>query len=407
LLLGSAEVGASPADVFGFGARNQALGATGATGRGYEASYGNPAQLSDRPERRLTLGYAFARFNPEARNATGKLPIRRDAFSAFVLGLTAPVPLHENLRDRLVLGLGATLPSNVIARVRLLQPGTPQFPLLTDRVQSLSFNLGLGANLGYGVRIGVGAMVLAELLGEVTVDSDAQGTLATRVDDELLLVAAPVLGVSAELSSQLKAALSYRGELQSDFDLVVNLGELGSITLPPLHVAGVGQYDPAQLQAELSYQFGDTQLIGGAVYRFTSGFPGYLRPTVQCPSGQSCQALPAPPLELVDTLSPRLAVAQHVSLAAKVSGELRVGYFFEPSPLPDDLVGSQVFDNTRHVLTLGYGIDADLARIPLRLDWTFQHHFLVSRSFPDTTGSGQVETGGGADLFAVTCGGAF
>ena len=399
---------ASPADLFGSGPRSQALGATAALARGHEAAYGNPAQLSDQPERRLTLGYTFARFNPQARSiAEGALPIESEALHAYLLGLTAPVPLHGDLYERLAVGLSVLMPSNVIARVRLLQPETPQFPLLSDRAHSLSFNLGVGANLGHGLRVGLGAVLLAELLGEVSVGSDRQNTLATRVDDELLLVAAPVLGVSFAVTPELMAGVSYRGELRSDFDLQVTLDELGSVTLPDLNIAGTGQYDSEQLQAEIGYQFGNAQLIAGALFRRSSRFPGFLRATVECPSTQPCEAREAAAFEFVDTLSPRVGAAYRVRLASRVQGELRAGYFFEPSPLASAPAGAQVFDSDRHGLTLGYGIDVEIAGVPLHFDWAFQKHLMVQRSYRDATGTGRITTGGSAESFSLALGATF
>ncbi len=61
---------ASPEDIFGYGPRGAAMGATGAaSAEGFEAAYSNPALLSSVRRNKLTLGYLGATFGLDAEVA--------------------------------------------------------------------------------------------------------------------------------------------------------------------------------------------------------------------------------------------------------------------------------------------------------------------------------------------------
>src|SRR5687767_5265533 len=66
-LLVSTTAGASPEDVFGYGSRTSAMGATGvAHAAGYESAWHNPSLASTIRENKLTLGYGGAVFALDA-----------------------------------------------------------------------------------------------------------------------------------------------------------------------------------------------------------------------------------------------------------------------------------------------------------------------------------------------------
>ena len=394
---------ASPADLFGFGPKSQALAGTGAAiGEGFEATYGNPARLSLARKRQLSLGWQVARFRLEADGPRAPGRMSTEGLRGSFIGAVLPLPFGGALEDRLALGLGVFTPKSLIVRARLLHPERAQFPVLADRAQSLSFNLGLGADLGYGVRIGGGALVLAELVGTVTVRTDASGAVGTLVDDQLVATYAPIAGATVDLGRGYTAGLTWRGELEGEFDVTVKVFDLGELVLPDLSISGVAQYDPMQLQAEVSSVQGPWTLAIGATYKRWSAFEGWSRPTVRCPGDQpDCGALDVADVNFDDTLVPRFAVVHELPLAASAVGKLRGGYFFEPSPAPEQTGASNYWDNHRHVVTVGYGIELSDPLVPLQLDLFYQHHFLAPRTHtksdqidPSNPGAPKVRTSG-------------
>jgi long-chain fatty acid transport protein len=60
-------------------------------------------------------------------------------------------------------------------------------------------------------------------------------------------------------------------------------------------------------------------------------------------------------------------------------GTARLGYFFEPSPLPEQTEETNLWDNHRHALTIGYGIEMT-EPVGLDIDLFYQLHILAPRT---------------------------
>lgn len=404
---------ASPADLFGFGPESQSMGGTGAAvGRGFGAAYGNPALLSRSRSRELSLGYQLARFSLRADGPRAPGPLGVEGLSGTYIGAVLPIPFGGVLEHRLVAGLGAFTPRSLIARARLLYPERPQFPVLADRAQTLEFTMGLGADLGHGVRVGAGARALAELVGTVVVRTDTSGRVGTVVDDQLVATYAPVVGVAAELGRGWEAGLTWRGALSAEFQVLVEVHDLGQLVIPDLHIDGVAQYDPSELQAEVGKRLGPVLLAAGATYKRWSSFPGWTRPTVECPpSRPDCLALRTAPVGFHDTVVPRLGAELTLPLARSSEAHLRGGWFFEPSPVPEQTGASNYFDDARHAFTIGYGVTLVEPLPPVSVDAFFQEHLLVSRTHqkgagvdPANPGAPAVKSSGSVQNFGVVLG---
>jgi long-chain fatty acid transport protein len=392
---------ASPEDLFGFGPRSAAMGTTGAAAaNGWEATYANPALLSRVRRKALTLGLQGAVFDLHADGAA--LPGRVSAVPAksVLVGAEVPVPLGGMLRDRLALGMAFLTPSDTLVRARIAYPEAAQFPLLGDRSQSLAARIGGGIDAGYGVRIGAGVAVLAQLVGSIEIATGA-GAATSRVDDQLVATYAPTVGAAWEppleagphAARPWRIGATWRGALQARFDVAVDVSTLSTLSLPPLHIGGVAQYDPEELSAEIARERDAWTFAVGVTWKRWSAYPGPFEPTVVCGAGESCSALAPPSVPLSDTLVPRVGVEHALELARHASLRLRAGFLLEPTPVPSSLPSSQAydartqaladvptrfFDSTRAVLTAGWGADlGDFA--PLAVDVFAQWHWLAPR----------------------------
>jgi long-chain fatty acid transport protein len=87
---------------------------------------------------------------------------------------------------------------------------------------------------------------------------------------------------------------------------------------------------------------------------------------------------------------------------------LRAGYFFEPTPAPLQTGLSNVFDNDRHVATLGGGISGTFRGTTLTFDLFSQLHVLATRtnvkdaSAASTLGYSSIASGGSMFLLGAT-----
>jgi long-chain fatty acid transport protein len=412
--LGGRVAAASPEDVFGFGARSSALGATGAaSAEGYEAVYSNPALLSLARARQLVIGYQTAAFDLHARSQ-----LSYDALHGSTIGAVIPVPFGGFLKNRIALGLGFFTPMDLIVRGRILYPEVPQYPL-ADRTQSLAIQAGVGVDLGHGVRVGVGFAALAALTGTVLVATDASGHIGTTVDDTLVASYGPILGLSVDLGDDWRIGGTFRGVLQGRFDVVITVKDLGALTVPPLNISGVAQYDPWQISLELARVRGPWKIAVGLTYKHWSDYPGAAEPTVTCPATDpngmpfsgSCTVLVPPPPAYHDTLSPHFGAERTLRPAPSVDMHLRGGFFFEPSPAPAQSKLSNLYDNHRVALTLGYGVEVGPRSARIALDLFGQAQVLIPRDNvkeggvpADNPGAGTVTTTGVIGAFGTTAG---
>src|SRR6185295_19938119 len=93
-----------------------------------------------------------------------------------------------------------------------------------------------------------------------------------------------------------RIGLTYRGELAGPFDVVIEVRDLGSIVVPPLHISGIAQYDPHQLELEVSRSLGPFRVALGATWRHWSAYPGAVEQTVRCPDPVPGEEIPCDPL---------------------------------------------------------------------------------------------------------------
>lgn len=381
---------ATPPDLFGLGARTQAMAMTGASyADDYEAVYANPAGLARARRVGIHLGLSAASLHLTIDGARDPV----DPARAIVAGATLPLPLPDVLADRLVLGVAAYIPPDGTVRARVLDPAVPQWPVI-DRAEAMSLLLGLGIDLHStdleGLRLGLGIAALVDVVDALeVVDGPADaGRAPVRVEPQVLASFSPIAGVSYERDAW-SAGLVYRHEVRSELRM-----DVAGADLPAREVGRIVQYDPAQLAGEISFRPDPAlRIVANVTVRFWSFWPG-----AELATASSTQRAPAPSFS--DTISPRLAVEGTVR-GGPVALTIRGGYAFEPSPAPaarlaplrtasgDVLVidgaiqnvPARSLDGDRHVITLGLGLVHDVSRTQrVRLDLFAQAHLLPDRA---------------------------
>lgn len=341
--LSSRSATASPEDLFGYGTRTSAMGATGvAHAENGETAFHNPALASRIRHNALTLGL---------QDAVYSLPVDAEAARGVVIGAGVPIPFGGRLRDRVGLGLGFYTPSNVVVRGRVLYPEKPQYPLLTDRSQSVTLRAGVGIDVGGGFRAGVGIAALAELSGKVV--AAASGT---QVEDSLVATYAPTVGLTWE-KDHYRVGAVYRGKLDARFDVTIDGSKLTSLPIPVFDISGLAQFDPAQLALEVVRHDEDGILAVQVAYKRWRDFPGLLAPTVVCSDGTTRCGLQPPKVDWGDTFAVRVGAERGFAITPRARLRVRAGAWVESSALPSALpAGIRYYDGTRIVPTLGWGL---------------------------------------------------
>jgi long-chain fatty acid transport protein len=372
LLLLAAPAAASPLEMFGFGGRSPALAATGvAAADDYECLYLNPAGLAEVRRRKLSAGLLFGTFSLQ-----GSDRVVDDAVGVEV-GAAFPLPLGGALRDRVGLGFAIYVPTALLNRARAPLPGTPFYALLENRSEVVGVQIGGGIRIGDNLDLGAGVLVLGGLTGSIDVAPDAAGRFATTSEQQLVASYAPIAGARYHLSPKLTVGAAFRGRSESTYDIRImsDLGEALPVTIPPLKVAGIAQFDPMTVAAEAAWRPRPSLLLSGQLaWEHWSAFPN---PTENPVSTMPPQKPPG----FHDTVVPRLGIEwRHGDLA------LRGGYAFVLSPAPD-VTGTQVLlDNHRNVLSAGAGYVLGA----LHIDLWMQAHLLLARHRDEPS----VDTGG-------------
>jgi long-chain fatty acid transport protein len=372
--------------------------------------------LSLARRRELALGITSAVFDVHARTK-----LSYDPLHGSVIGAVLPVPFGGVLKDRIALGLGFFTPFDLVVRGRILYPEKPQYPL-ADRTQSIALQAGMGIDLGHGVRIGAGFAALAALTGSVLVATDTTGHIGTTVDDTLVASYGPIVGISYDIDDTWRIGLTFRGVLEGRFDVTITVKDLGSITVPPLDISGVAQYDPWQLALELAKVRGPWKVAASLVYKHWSAYSGIAEATVRCPPidpatmmpfgpDDPCNPLVPPPPNYHDTLSPHFGVERDLAPGPRVAMHLRAGFFLEPSPAPSQSSVPNLYDNHRLAITLGYGVEVGPDAARFALDLFGQAQALIPRDHvkeagvpADNPGAPRVTTSGVIGAFGTTLG---
>ena len=420
---------ASPEDLFGYGGRTSAMGATGtAHATGYEAAWHNPALVSTIRVPKLTLGYTggVIRLDAQGDGLPGKTS--SSPVKGTTIGAEIPVPLGGRFAHRVGIALAFYEPTDVVVRGRVLYPEKTQFPMLDNRAQSVTIRAAVGADIGYGIRLGVGFAALAEVVGTVVAATDASGRVGTRVEDQLVATYAPAFGATYDLplegQAKWRIGATYRGTLDARFAIVIDGSKLSSLQIPLFNISGLAQYDPAQAAVEIARVERLSVLAAQVVYKRWSAFPGVLEPTLVCSEGGAggCGLTP-PTIEWKDTFAVRVGADQGFDIARGAVVHARGGGFFETTPLPSELPGSDAydsgskglvtvptryFDSDRLALTLGGGLSLTKPLPPIDLDFFAQYHILLPRTVTSVDGSGGVLSSGQASghmtVFGLTAG---
>jgi long-chain fatty acid transport protein len=417
---------ASPEDLFGYGARSSAMGATGtAHAIGYESAWHNPALASGVRQNRLVLGYVAGVFRLDAEGEGLPGRVSPQPMRGTIIGAELPIPLGGKLRDRVGIAMAFYEPTDVVVRGRVLYPEKTQFPILPDRAQSVTIRAGIGVDVGWGVRVGSGFAALAEIAGDVVAATDATGRVGTRVEDQLVATYAPQLGATYDLPLEgptiWRVGIAWRGTLDARFAVTIDGTKLSSLQIPLLNIAGTAQYDPAQTALEVARVSDLNVLAVQGVYKKWSSFPGILEPTVRC-TEPPCGLVP-PTIDWRDTFAVRIGADQGFRVARGLVMHARGGAFYETTPLPDTLPSSEAFspavrgvanvptryfDADRVALTLGTGLALSDPLPPIDLDLYVQHHRLLARTIRSTDPTGATlsegEASGSVTVFGFTAG---
>lgn len=404
---------ANPIDMFGSGARGTSMGgAQTAAADDASANYYNPALLAtlDGVELDLEYRYALPRLHLNGQDL-GVDEARGTRLALAMTGSLAGL--------KIATGVSAYLPDQSLSRIRSLSEQQPRFVLYDNRPQRIFLGVNFAVQVSKKLSVGGGLGYLTTTRGELTLrgrvgfpdasDSD----LRLTIDVDISTLAYPMAGIAYQLRPWLRLGASYRGGVQPNTDLAVNIeGEIGAEGLEPivadakvaLRSISLSHFQPSELNVGLDALLTTRLRVAADVSYFR--WSQFANPASRLESdftlGQFTELI-EPPEDAVlgltrfhDVVIPRLGVEWLVHRSGSQKGRgkrdgnpgrevyLRSGYSYEPSPAPEQIGRTNFIDNNKHTGSLGLGLtlhelSSTLVR-PISLDGSFSLTTLTGRN---------------------------
>lgn len=386
---------ASVFDVFGMTARGSAMGgALGATVADHAAIYYNPAGLTRR--KKVHFGLTAQVFAP-LLDIKQALDTTRDAVlpqTNLAVTLGVVFPLAGKLDDRIALGVAIYLPVLNVTRFEAIDPATPQFYLYQSLPDALVIAAGLGVQITDWLSIGVGAQVLAAFEGKLELDLNLANRRVEHreITGEIFGDIGPVVGLQLGPFEGFSFGFTYRNDFSLAFELPIDL-RIDGVGLLAIDARGTGLYTPDQFNFGFAYAIPTFPLLIAADVTWVrwslAPKPAIEIDTVLDDTGLDSDAAEPGEVLNLETLNPDLG-AQDI-LIPRVGLEyrhselwaLQAGYFYRPSPIPDQTGYTNYADAAAHTVSLGGSLSwedpLEVHKNPMSVDLFVQATILEDR----------------------------
>jgi long-chain fatty acid transport protein len=371
---------ASVADLLGLGSRAVAMGgAYTALAEDFSAVYYNPAGLSQTRNSDLAVGGLWARpwFTYQEQGQSTSTP-HLYSTGALYIGVTSNLGHMTGYRQLApwTLGICLYLP---VERALLAdipnESSEKKFIFYLDQSQVLAFLMSLSWKISGWLSVGAGANLLADLRAPneafVSVDlktvipylmglSDLIKTVRPRIMRDAEVKAAPIVGVQVQPVSWLRVGVTYRGKFYAETvgsqDILLRFMDFSGRTSLALQTA---------VLADIHYIhfWNPNQVSGGLALFPTEALRVGVDLTWADWSDYVDSMWNVPAIRYTDTFTPRLGVEYRLESGILLRG----GYYFQPTPVPEQTQASNYLDNDKHVVSVGAGYT--FPRLPLLPIW--------------------------------------
>lgn len=406
---------AGPFEIYGVSPESQSAGnARTAYSDGWDGVHYNPANLAHMREVELFLGHSLsipqltvsAQHEGEHPYAPA-LPIHQ---TGLTIGIGYPVP--EFLEDWLFLGIAIYFPSFALTHVRLHDPAKP-FVFMYE-TQTDHYEVTIGGSVkwldwfatGFGARLGAGQRGYAR----ASVDP-LQGTVDEQsIDAWQYSIPAPILGATLGPigipSVKFCFGFSFKEKVSTPLSIPVNVQLSGADAGLFVPLFGEGNFSPRSLNG------GVTSLISPKNIHSALSFIHELRLSLD---GQyafwSQSTAPNFDVEIQGRGEDLDAVGLTGLLNAPREGynrvqdpqfedililktgldvyvindffRMSVGYTWRPTPVPDQIFGTNMMDANVHIVSAGGAFPihvAELTSNPIQVGFSWQTHILEPRA---------------------------
>lgn len=394
-LLAAAPALAGPLETFGFGGVGQARGgAETAAAEDFSAVYYNPAQLVGGHSVNLGIGYNYSVPRLYAENDAGSIPTLKRPPEMGGLHLGFVFPLGGKVEDRVAIGLGVYMPTINVVRTQSIDEKIPQFYMFTSNTDKLGIMFAVAVQILPELSVGAGVNALSSMGGKVDFQVDL---FAKRFDQrtlsiDLVSAIAPLAGVTWAPMPDLRVALAFKGQLELEYSLptLIDLGrDVGALKLD---ISGVAHWTPHTLTLGGWYRLDPSFAVNAELgWQQWSAAPkdqvqvkldlsGAVIDGLGLGKALDMDTSADPGMRFSNIFVPRVGVEWKPNDWAAV----RAGYFYRPSPVPDQTSRTNYLDNNTHGFSLGCGVGVhdplEVFAGPVHFDAWLQVNALAQRA---------------------------
>ncbi|MBN8612314.1 MAG: outer membrane protein transport protein [Deltaproteobacteria bacterium] len=408
---------AQPMDTYGMGSRSIAMGgAVTADVEDFSANYYNPAGLARAGAARIGIGY-FGAFHELQIN---QLDSNVDPARGLVLGLVVPGEIEG---VRFAFGLGVHLNDDYISRTRSLPSRRPRWEFYDNRPRRTFLAAHLAIRPVDWLTIGGGISFLSFSTNTLSVRGELDVLMAERrshlehqILADLTTIRYPQVGVQVQPIPELSFGAVYRGQFALDSKLLAvvgcetpgdpfcssglnftgfgdpfpgyfNLLSQAVNAFVPQQVSLGGSWSPTpdfRLNLEVTWVNWSAYVspVGRSEIELTIEVPAALRDRIRVPDA-IVGTTPQPAL-FEDRFVPRIGAEGTFFRERMVALRGRGGFYWEHSPVPNQMQLTNLADSDRFVFSAGLGMRLDDLRplLPgfLQMDFHFQYSFLPDRT---------------------------
>lgn len=391
LLLTASPLLATAPFTFGFGPKAIAMGGAAAgLADDISAAYYNPAGMTQ--SRKVNIGVGFQYMKPWMKLDDSDLQV--DAMEALVFGAALPLPFGGFLENRIFAGIAFHMPWNLVLGLKVPLPSEPQYLLLENEPRVTTIMPAMAVEITPALSIGASVNLYDDTHGSFDATLTSENVPVLEVNQELLTTFAPTVGVHIRPGEVFPAlegltlGFVYRSAFRTKYRFSPDIF-IGTVPLL-IDLAATSLYNPRQVVIGGAYRFGDRVTVTlDLAFNEWSKMPD---PNLEAMFDFRIPVIPVHfsesisyPPNFHDTFTPKVGVDLLVGNYEQVDVNARAGYWYEESPVPEQIGVTSYLDTDRHILSTGLGIavkrifDRPLPN-PIGLDLYLQYQHMAERT---------------------------
>jgi len=297
------------------------------------------------------------------------------------------IPINLVVDNRVFVGVTAYVPSAAVVRARAHDPARPSFYLYDASTEHYELFAAFGVRVTDWLHLGVGARFGATQGGSTAIVLDpVRGRFTSQeLDTAQQSVTSPIVGLLVGPLGpdevKFRAGFVMRDRSSFDVTLPASLTISGLDVGLLLDIVTLSNFTPRTWTGGVTVDVIDSVSVSfDAQYAQWSEAPAPFLRVSNDVSGEGLErlglgdALDAPAEGQDRIVSP--GFIDTVNLRVGLEGQLlqktllwRAGYGYRPTPVPDQTSGTNIVDNTAHIVSVGAGVNMNL---PLVADKPFQ-----------------------------------